>query len=30
MRARFDALREAGLWSTRRNSIAMQLGAAHG
>ena len=30
MRARFDALREAGLWSTRRNSIAMQLGAVHG
>jgi cobaltochelatase CobN len=30
MRARFDALREAGLWSTRRNSIAMQLGAANG
>jgi cobaltochelatase CobN len=30
LRARFDALREAGLWSTRRNSIAMQLGAAHG
>ena len=24
------ALREAGLWSTRRNSIAMQLGDAHG
>ncbi len=30
LRARFDALREAGLWSTRRNSIAMQLGVAHG
>ena len=30
MLARFDALREAGLWSTRRNSIAMQLGAANG
>lgn len=30
LRARFDALREAGLWSTRRNSIAMQLGAIHG
>lgn len=30
MRARFDALREAGLWSTRRNSIAMQLGAING
>lgn len=30
LRARFDALREAGLWSTRRNSIAMQLGAANG
>jgi cobaltochelatase CobN len=30
MRARFDALREVGLWSTRRNSIAMQLGAARG
>lgn len=30
MRARFDALRQAGLWSTRRNSIAMQLGAANG
>ncbi|WKA30309.1 cobaltochelatase subunit CobN [Bradyrhizobium roseum] len=30
MRARFAALREAGLWSTRRNSIAMQLGAADG
>jgi cobaltochelatase CobN len=30
LRARFEALRKAGLWSTRRNSIAMQLGAAHG
>jgi cobaltochelatase CobN len=30
LRARFDALREAGLWSTRRNSIAIQLGATNG
>jgi cobaltochelatase CobN len=30
LRARFDALQEAGLWSTRRNSIAMRLGAGHG
>ncbi len=28
MRARFDALANAGLWQTRRNSIAMTLGAA--
>ena len=28
MRARFAALREAGLWTTRRNSISAQLDAA--
>ncbi len=28
LQARFDALAEAGLWQTRRNSIAMTLGAA--
>ena len=30
LQARFDALQEAGLWSTRRNSIAMRLGAGNG
>ena len=30
LRARFDALQEAGLWSTRRNSIAMRLEAGNG
>ena len=27
LRARFEALREAGLWVTRRNSIAASIGA---
>jgi cobaltochelatase CobN len=30
LRARFEALHRAGLWATRRNSIAVRLGAAHG
>jgi cobaltochelatase CobN len=30
LRARFRALYDAGLWVTRRNSIAAIMGAAHG
>jgi cobaltochelatase CobN len=30
LRAKFDALHDAGLWATRRNSIAALLGAANG
>jgi cobaltochelatase CobN len=30
LRARFEALHEAGLWATRRNSIAVRLGAGNG
>jgi cobaltochelatase CobN len=30
LRAKFNALHEAGLWATRRNSIAVKLGAANG
>ena len=30
LRARFAALHDAGLWVTRRNSIAAAMGAAHG
>jgi cobaltochelatase CobN len=30
LRARFDALRDAGIWATRRNSIAVELGAGNG
>ncbi|HZC95896.1 MAG TPA: cobaltochelatase subunit CobN, partial [Bradyrhizobium sp.] len=30
LRARFDALHDAGLWATRRNSIAVRLGVGNG
>jgi cobaltochelatase CobN len=30
LRAKFDAVHDAGLWATRRNSIAVELGAGNG